>query len=108
MGLIDRGDVFDADLPDVGPHPVVVVSRQTTLPFRSTVTVVLVTGVVRGHGAEVALSSEEGMDHDCVANCDEIHTIRKERLTRRRGSLGFERTAAIEAGLRLSLGLDTG
>jgi mRNA-degrading endonuclease toxin of MazEF toxin-antitoxin module len=108
MALVDRGDVFDADLPEIGPHPIVVVSRQTTLPFRSTVTVVLVTSVVRGHGAEVALGPGEGLDYECVANCDEIHTIRKQRLIRRRGSIGVERTGAIDAALRLSLGLDSG
>lgn len=106
MGLVDRGDVFDAELGEAGPHPVVVVSRQTAIEFRSNVTVVLVTSVVRDYDAEVALGASDGLDHECVANCDEIHTIRKSRLTRRRGTVRLDRMRAIEDGLRLSLDLD--
>lgn len=103
--LIDRGDVFDADLAEAGRHPVVVVSRQTAIAVRSNVTVVLVTSVVRGHRAEVSLGTEHGLERESVANCDEIHTLRKARLTRRRGSVGFEQMRAIEDSIRLSLGL---
>lgn len=56
---------------------------------------------------EAKLGPGEGLDHECVANCDEIHTIRKQRLTRRRGALGIERVGAIDTALRLSLGLDS-
>lgn len=103
--LIDRGDVFDADIAQAGPHPVVVVSRQSAIPVRSNVTVVLVTSVVRGHRAEVPLGPEHGLEHESVANCDEIYTVRKDRLTRRRGSVGLQRIGAVEDALRLSLGL---
>lgn len=106
MALVDRGDVFDAELPVGGGRPVVVVTRQTAISVRSSVTVVLVTSTIRGHGAEVPLGSDEGLDHDCVANCDEIQTVRKERLTRRRGRLGVDRIREIDAALRLALGLD--
>lgn len=106
--LIDRGDVFDADLGDVGAHPVVVVSRETAIPLRANVTTVLVTSVQRGHPAEVTLDSRYGLDRDCVANCDEIHTLRKVDLTRRRGSLDVEGMSAIDEALRISLGLDAG
>ena|SRR5918999_3367540 len=108
MALVDRGDVFDAELPVGGRRPVVVVTRQTAIAVRSSVTVVMVTGTIRGHRAEVALGRDEGLDHDCVANCDEIQTIRKQSLTRRRGRLGIDRMREIDAALRLSLGLDNG
>jgi mRNA interferase MazF len=106
MALIDRGDVFDADIGAAGPHPVVVVTRQTAIEYRSNVTVALVTSVVRGFDAEVALEPSDGIDRECVVNCDEIHTIRKAHLTRRRGRVAFERMRAIDDALRLSLGLD--
>jgi len=103
--LIDRGDVFDADLADAGRHPVVLVSRQTAIPVRTNVTVVLVTSVARHHPAEVELGPEHGLDHECVANCDEIHTLTKARLLRRRGTVGLERMRAVEDAIRVSLGL---
>lgn len=106
MALIDRGDVFDADLPaGAGAHPVVVVSRQVSIEHRSRVTVALVTSVTRGHPAEVPLGVELGLDHDSVANCDEIYTLPKALLTRRRGTVGVEHMRSIEAAIRLSLDL---
>jgi mRNA interferase MazF len=108
MALVNRGDVVDADLPVGGRRPVVVVSRQTAIAVRSSVTVVLVTSTVRGHRAEVPLGPDEGLDRECVANCDEIQTIRKESLSHRRGFLGLDRVRELDAALRLSLGLDNG
>lgn len=105
MSLIDRGDVFDADLPDAGRHPVVVVSRQESIPHRSNVTVVLVTSTVRGHVAEVALDESHGLDHPSVANCDEIYTVPKRILSRRRGRLSVTDESALNRALKTSLDL---
>lgn len=104
MALIDRGDVFDAALP-VGPHPVVVVSRQEAIPYRTTVNVVLVTTTVRRHVAEVALDQTHGLAHPSVANADEIYTVPKASLTRRRGALRFEDLLRLDDVLRIALGL---
>lgn len=103
--LVDRGDVFDADVAEAGAHPVVVITRQTAIPVRSNVTVVLVTSMARGHRAEVPLGPQQGLERESVANCDEIQTLRKDRLARRRGSVGLEQMRAIEEGVRLSLEL---
>lgn len=106
MGSIDRGVVFDAELPGAGRHPVVVVTRQEAIPALSSVTVVLVTSTIRGHRAEVPLGEPHGLDHDCVANCDNVFTISKQRLARRRGELPFEDLERLEAALRVALGID--
>jgi mRNA-degrading endonuclease toxin of MazEF toxin-antitoxin module len=63
MTSVVRGDVYWADLPGVDRHPVVVVTRQVAIAVRSTVTVVLVTSVTRGHVAEVPLGGEQGLNH---------------------------------------------
>ncbi len=105
MATIDRGDVFDADIKEAGSHPVVVVSRQAAIPLRTNVTTVLVTSVARGHSAEVELDQRHGLDRDCVANCDEVHTLRKADLTRKRGSLDLERMSMVDRALKISLGL---
>ncbi len=105
MSLIDRGDVFVADLPDAGPHPVVVVSRQEAIAYRSNVTVVLVTTTVRDHVAEVALDESHGLDHPSVANCDEVYTVPKRLLVRRRGRLDAGAQRALDRALRIALDL---
>lgn len=63
VSLLSRGDVFDADLPALGRHPVVVASRQEAIPVRTNVTVALTTSSVAGHPAAVPLNSEVGLDH---------------------------------------------
>lgn len=105
QALINRGDVFDVDLPGIGSHPAVVVSLQEAIPVRTNVTVALVTSTVRSHRAEVPLNSEVGLDHASVANCDELYTIPKRALGRKRGSLRFAEVRALDRALAVSLGL---
>lgn len=89
MNGVGRGDVFEAELPDLGVRPVVVVTRQEAIPVLTRVTVVVVTSTIRGHPAEVPLGPEQGLAQECVANCDDILTIGKERLRRRRAFSGW-------------------
>lgn len=105
QGLVNRGDVFDVDLPALGPHPAVVVTRQEAIPVRTNVTVVLVTSSILEHPSEVPLNSEVGLEHASVANCDELYTIPKRALGRRRGELRFEELRALDRALSISLGL---
>lgn len=104
--MISRGDVYDADIPLSGVRPAVVVTRSEAVPVLSGVAVVAVTSTVRGHVAEVPLNEEEGLDHPCVANCDDLATVPKTRLLRYRGHLGPTRLRELDDALRVALGLD--
>lgn len=104
--MIARGDVFDADLPAAGPHPVVVVTREEAIPILSSVTVVLVTSTIRGHVSEVRVGVENGLDHESGVNCDNVFTLSKRRLTRFRGTLGPDKVRELNEALRIALGLD--
>lgn len=104
--LISRGDVWDATVPGVGTHPVVVVTRDTAVPVLSSLVCVLVTSSFHGHVAEVGLGSDEGLDGECAANCDNVFTLPKEVLTRRRGRLGPARLAHLDQALIIALGLE--
>jgi len=104
--LISRGDVWDAAIPGVGTHPVVVVTRDTAVPLLSSVVCVLVTSSFHGHVAEVGLGGDEGLDHECAANCDNVFTLPKEVLTRRRGRLAPARLAQLDQALTVALGLE--
>lgn len=105
MSLIDRADIFDADLPSLGVRPVLVVTRQVAIPVLSSVTVAMITSTIREIDSEVALGTEQGLDHPCVANCDNLFTISKTRLLRRRGALG-SRSDQLDRALQFALGLD--
>ena len=106
MSLIDRGDVFDADLPEFGIRPVLIVTRQIAIPVLSAITVAFVTSTIRGIPSEVPLSSEHGLDHSSVASCDNLVTIEKAALRQRRGTLAFEDVKRLDDALRFALQLD--
>lgn len=72
----------------------------------TSVTVALVTTTIRGLRTEIPLGPAQGLDHDCVANCDNLLTIKKTALAAYRGSLGPDLTARLDDGLRIALELD--
>jgi mRNA interferase MazF len=100
-----RGDVWDADVPGVGQHPVVVVTRDTAVPVLQSVVCAVVSSTVRGHRAELEVNAEEGLDHHSAVNCDNLVSIRKHAMTRRRGHLGPAKLRQLDAALRLALDL---
>lgn len=103
---VARGDVVDADIAGVGRHRVIVVSRDTAIPVLSSLVCVLVTSTFHGHVAEVELGVEEGLDHDCAANCDNVFTLPKDILSAPRGRLGPTKLEELDVALSIALGLD--
>jgi mRNA-degrading endonuclease toxin of MazEF toxin-antitoxin module len=103
--LISRGEVWDADIPGVGRHPVVIATRDSAIPLLSSVVCVLVTSSFHGHVAEVEVATEEGLDQSSAANCDNLFTLPKRVLTRRRGVLGPVELAELDRALMVALGL---
>jgi mRNA interferase MazF len=104
--LIQRGDVWDADIPGVGVHPVVIVTRDTAIPVLSSLVCVLITSGFHGHVAEVAVGQQQGLDRESAANCDNIFTLPVQVLARRRGHLDAAKLAELDVALTIALGLD--
>jgi mRNA interferase MazF len=102
--VIARGDVCIADIPDVGRHPVVVVTRDTALPVLTSVVCVLVTTRVRGHVAEVQVGQDEGLNQESAANCDNLFTLPTATL-RPVGRLGPAKLHELDGALAIALGL---
>ena len=104
--MIARGDIWDATIPGVGTHPVVIVTRDTALPLISSAVCALVTSTFHGHVAEVEVGRNEGLDHDSAVNCDNLFTLPTNVLARCRGRLGPSKLARIDRALIVALGLD--
>jgi len=102
---VNRGDLYDAALP-IGPHPVVVVTRDSAIPVLRSVCVAVVTSTIRGAPTEVPVGRSEGLNRDSVINCDDLVTASKSVLGRQRGSLGPEATHRLDQALKIALGLD--
>lgn len=103
--MIGRGEVWDASIPGVGSHPVVIATRDTAIPLLTAVVCALITSTFHGHVAEVAVGPDEGLDHDCTINCDNLFTLPKSRLTRRRGRLDSVKLSQFDRALIVALGL---
>jgi mRNA interferase MazF len=89
-----------------GRHPVVVITRDTAIPLLANVVVALVTSTIRGLPTEVPLGTEHGLARESVVNCDNLFTIPKRALGRRRGELGDSDLDALRDALTIALGLD--
>lgn len=109
-----RGEIFYADLsPTVGSEinkrrPVLIVSNDANNRAAGTVTVLPITSnVTKVYPFEVALAPEEsGLPKPSKIQAQQIRTIARERIAgAAQGRLGKERLAAVEAAVRLHLGL---
>jgi mRNA interferase MazF len=103
---MNRGEVWEAEVPSVGRRPTVILTRQVAIPFLANVTVAIVTGRVRGIPTEVPVGRHHGLDRDSVVNCDNLFTLAKSDLVRRRGALGPAELARLREALQIALELD--
>lgn len=104
-GVVARGSVWDAEIPAVGTHPVVVVTRESAIPVLSSLLCARVTSAFHGHVAEVEVGQEEGLGHASAINCDNLFTLPKRVLVRQRGQLGPAKLAQLDRALTIALGL---
>jgi mRNA interferase MazF len=104
---INRGDVrlYQYAAPDK-KRPVVVLTRDSAVPYLSTVTVAPITTAIRGVPSELLLTEDDGMKTRCAINLHNLVTVAQNRLGKRVGQLGALRMAEVCAAMRFSLGCD--
>jgi len=85
---------------------VVVLTRDRAIPLLANVTVAAVTGTIRGLPTEVPLGREHGLARECVVNCDNLFTIPKQAVGRRRGELDPESVTGLRIALMIALDLE--
>jgi mRNA interferase MazF len=83
-----------------------VLTRNRAIPILSNVTVAAITATVRDLPTEVPLGREQGLARDCVVICDNVFTVPKRELGRRRGELDPVSLARLGTDLRIALELD--
>lgn len=86
----------------------VVLTRNSAIPYLANITVAPITSTVRGVPSEVALNGEDGMKAPCAVNLHNAVTVSKDRLGRRVAQVSSVRMKEICAALRFSLGCDLG
>lgn len=102
-----RGDIFWADLgPPAGRRPVIVLTRDAAIPVLSSVVVAPITRTIRDIASEVPLGRDEGLPEECVASCDNLLTIPKNRCDQDPvGEIETARVPELDAALRFALGI---
>lgn len=101
-----RGEVWWADLDSpVGRRPVILLSRDETYGLRNQATVAYVTDRIRNIPVEVPMGPEDGLPQPCVANLDNINTIRLDRLRELIAPLSGRKVQAIDVAVRFARGL---
>ena len=105
--MVTRGEIYWAELGHgMGRRPALIVTRSTALPLLHSVTVAPVTRRIRGIGSEVQLGPPEGLPTECVANCDNLLTVREDVFEPTPvGALGLAKVAELDASLRFALGI---
>lgn len=100
-----RGEVWWAETPG-GDRPVVVLTRDPVADRIGAVVVALCTRTVRGVRSELALGTDDGMPEACVANFDNLHTLRRTAFRRRITRLRTDRLDEACRVLATALGCD--
>jgi mRNA interferase MazF len=104
-GRIARGDIrLYRFAPPDKQRPVVVLTRESAVPYLSTVSVAPITSTIRGVPSEVALDETDGMKTPCAANLHNVVTVSQQRLGRRVARLSNARMGEICAALNFATG----
>ncbi|MGB6883378.1 MAG: type II toxin-antitoxin system PemK/MazF family toxin [Candidatus Acidiferrum sp.] len=106
-GRIARGEVrlYQFAPPDK-TRPVVILTRDSALPYLSAVTIAPITSTVRGVPSEVRLDGDDGMKAPCAVNLHNVITVSQHRLGKRVAQLSSGRMKEICAAIRFALGSD--
>jgi mRNA interferase MazF len=102
--VINRGDVWWADVPGDKVRPVVVLTRQRFTSRLSSLLVAPVTTTVRGIPTEVGLDVADGLSRRCAANFDNVFTLHRSRFASRITRLDGARLAQVCRAYRFAAG----
>jgi mRNA interferase MazF len=100
---MSRGEIWWSDLPGQGRRPVLILSRDASIPVLGQVVVAILTTTIRGISSEVILEESDGVPRRSAVSLDNIHTISKRRLTRRVTRLSAPVLAEVCDALRYAV-----
>ena len=105
---MNQGDVYwyTFRTPDKR-RPVLILTRNSAIPYLTGITVAQITTAIRGMASEVLLTpGDDGMFANCVVNADNIQTIQKEQLNDLITQLSPDRMRTVRAAIEFALGFD--
>jgi len=105
--VMKQYEIWWASLPEpAGRRPVLLLSRNEAYSYLNKFAAVEVTSTVLRIAVEVPLGRSEGLPTKCVANCDNLRTVRRSALTQRIGQLSPRRHSEVKRALGHALAWD--
>ena len=101
-----RGEIrwYRFDHPDKR-RPVVILTRDSIIPWLGEVTVAPITTNIRNIPSEVVLSVADGLPRDCAVNCDHLQTVSRGRLGVAVARLNPAKMDEVATAIRFALAL---
>jgi mRNA interferase MazF len=100
--VVRQGELWLMEPPNAKRRPVLIVSRNESIPVLNSVVIAPITSTIRRIPTCLAVGPDEGIDHESVASFDSMAAVPKSLLTVRLGTLGVgsrERICAALAAL---------
>lgn len=106
-GMPRRGEVWWAELPEIGRRPVVVLSRDAAIPRLRRALVAPCTTNIRGLASEVLLEpKDDPIPMRSAVNLDSVESVSAALLVERLGVLGGQKMRAVCAALEVAVDCD--
>lgn len=104
---MNRGEVrwYKFPRPDKN-RPVVILTRDSAIPYLGEVTVAPITSKIRDIPSEVLLTTADGMPRDCAISMDHMQTVPRGRIGSLITTLGADKMRAVRAAVHFALGFD--
>jgi len=104
---MNQGDVYWYTFKEPDKRrPVVILTRDSAIPYLNAVTIAPITTTIRAIPSEVVLSEADGLLTECAANCDNLQTIAKSKLGGYITHLTPERLRELREAISFALGFD--
>ena len=98
-------EIWWADLPKpAGRRPVLLLTRDDAYAYLNKFTVAEITTTIRHIPVEVSLGKRDGLPASCVANCDNLRTVKRDLLVERISRLAVSRHAEVKRAVGYALG----
>jgi mRNA interferase MazF len=102
-----RGEIYWYTFkPPDKRRPVLILTRNSAIPFLNSLTVAPITNTVRDIPSEVILTEEDGLESICAVNMDNIQTIQKQKIDGFISLLSLDRMEEVNQAIAFALGLD--
>ena len=106
---MNQGDVYWYTFrPPDKRRPVLILTRNSALPFLTGITIAPLTTQIRHIPTEVVLTpGEDGVPSECAVNVDNLQTVHKAGLRDYLTTLSPERMREVREAIEFALGFDS-